>query len=76
MESPNIGRGIVCVSVLFCIVFDHFTSTFAPWSVSIISPRANCLEGSQAAMECGSMLEICKKVKYANEYKAVNCMGN
>ena len=75
IESPNIGMGIVCVSVLFSIVFDHLTSTFAPWSVSTISPRARCLEGSKAAMECGSMLEICRSVKNANEYKAVNCMG-
>ena len=74
MESPNIG--IVCISVLFCIVLDHLTSTFAPWSVSIISPWANCLEGSKAAIECGSVLEIRRKVKNASEYKAVNCMGN
>ena len=44
--------------------------------MSIISPRASCLEGSKAAMECGRILEIRKKVKKAKEYKAVNCMGN
>ena len=76
MESPSTGMEIVCVSVLFCIVLDHLTSTFAPWSVSIISPRASCLEGSKAAMECGSMLEIRRNVKNAKEYNAVNCMGN
>ena len=42
----------------------------------MISPRANCLEGSKAAMECGSILEMRKKVKKAKEYKAVNCMEN
>ena len=42
----------------------------------MISPRASCLEGSKAAIECGSILEIRRKVKNAKEYKAVNCIGN
>ena len=40
---------------------------FAPNSVSITSPLANCLEGSKVKVELGRMLEMHKKVKKAKE---------
>ena len=55
------------MTVLFWIVFDHFTTTFAPCSVSMTSHWANCLDGSKVEMKCGNMLEIRKSVKKANE---------
>ena len=54
---------MVWISVLFCIVFDHLTTTLAPWSVRITSPLVNCLDGSKVEMECGSILEMRKNVK-------------
>ena len=47
----------------------------APCPVSMISPLANCLDGSKVDIECGSILGMRRNVKNAKEYKAVNQIG-
>ena len=53
--------GIVYISVLFWIVFDHFIIIFAPNSVIMTLLLASCLEGSKVKVEGGRMLEMPKK---------------
>ena len=58
------------------MVFDHLTKILAPWSVNMMSPLANCLDGSKVTVECGKIFDIRKNVKKANAYNAVNWIGN
>ena len=50
-DVPKFGIGIVCISVLFWVVFDHLIITFAPKSETNDTPLANCLEGSKVKVE-------------------------
>ena len=67
---------MVCMSVLFWIVFDHFMIRWARNSEKVISALANCLEGSKEEVGWGRMFEILKNVKNASKYNAMNCRGD
>ena len=74
-ESPRSGTTMVRTSRLSCKVFDHFRRTVAPVSEKKISPLHNCLVISNAATVWGSKFDIQRKLKNANEYKALKTRG-
>ena len=74
-ESPNTGMGIVKVSFLSCIVFNHFAMTVQKFFPKIRSPRVRCLVISNAAEECDRMLDNLMKEKKQNKYNALYMTG-
>ena len=71
-EEPKDGILMSLNELFIWIVLDHFRRTWAPGGAKNMSPWANCLRELKVDMECGTRLEILRKLKNDNKIAALH----
>ena len=67
-EPDILGTVINLTSLAYCKVFDHLINITIFPGLNITSPWASCFKGENAAMACGTKLDILRNEKNASKY--------